>query len=97
MVRYEDVIVEPRRTLGQVLDHIGVDSSGPVVDGILDRADEENVHTASHRTSTDTAASIGRWRRDLDPHLRERANEVFAQLLPELGYEVADTTARPVE
>ena len=39
-----------------------------------------------HKTTPNLAASIGRWRTDLDDGLREAAEDAFGKALAELGY-----------
>jgi hypothetical protein len=42
---------------------------------------------ARHKTSSDEAASIGRWRTDLPPALQDACDEAFAESLAAFGYE----------
>ncbi len=87
LVRYEDLILEPEATLGAILAYLDVDSSPDTVADVVRRARTTSEEMqAAHRTSTDPAASIGRWRRDLSPELQAACEEAFADLLPEFGY-----------
>lgn len=90
VIRYEDLVTEPAATLERILGHLGVDDSPAAVQATLDGADDRAEELASaHRTSTDTGASIGRWRTDLEPDLRARTTEIFAPVLERLGYDTA--------
>jgi hypothetical protein len=42
--------------------------------------------TERHSTSPDAEASIGRWRRDLDPELQRACHEAFGEALEVFGY-----------
>jgi hypothetical protein len=88
LLRYEDLVREPRSTAAHVCEHIGVASDDRTIDTVLaDAASIPEEIQASHRTSGTAAASVGRWRRDLDPRLRDLCNDVFAEALEEFGYE----------
>jgi hypothetical protein len=88
LVRYEDLILEPERTLTSLLAWLGVESTPPVVREMLDSAHRETPQMRAHRTSPSASESIGRWKQDLSPELREQATDVFADALAEFGYEV---------
>jgi hypothetical protein len=87
LVRYEDLILEPDETLGELLGWLGVDRTPALVAGMRAAASTDTVQMRDHRTSPDVASSIGRWKRDLPPGLRERTCEVFEGLLTSFGYE----------
>ena len=88
LVRYEDVIVNPARTLREVLEQVGLDSSEDRVADMLSRAAEPIPGMEVHRTSGGgQEASIGRWQRDLEPRLQEVCSEAFAAALAGFGYE----------
>ena len=40
-----------------------------------------------HRTTDSVEASVGRWRRDLEPSLQELCADAFGETLYEFGYE----------
>jgi hypothetical protein len=43
-----------------------------------------------HMTAGSAAASIGRWRRDLDPELAERCDAILSPVVADFGYAVAE-------
>jgi hypothetical protein len=88
LLRYEDLIQEPRRVLGELLEFLNVDSTTESLEATLDRASQETTHLDVHRTTGQPGASIGRWRRDLSPELAGICNEVLAPVLTEFGYSV---------
>lgn len=87
LLRYEDLVTDPVPTLERVFREIGV---GPeAAAATLERARALTPDAQKqHSTSADAAASIGRWRRDLDPALRDLANAEFGDALDRFGYEV---------
>ncbi len=88
LVRYEDLIAEPERTLAGVLDHAGLDASGSRVEEVLSNASQEIPGMAGHATAAGgPAGSIGRWRHELGPELRSACDAAFAEALSEFGYE----------
>jgi hypothetical protein len=100
LVRYETLITEPARTLGEILGHLGLTRTPDAVAAVLDAAGATTPELDAHRTSADPAASIGRWRSDLakvHPDLPERCAELFSPLLAELGYSTAFPRARRME
>ena len=89
LVRYEDLILDPAATLRGVLEHAGLESSGRLVEDMLVRAAEPAPGMSVHRTAAEPQASIGRWRRELDPHLQEVCARAFGAAPAEFGYEPA--------
>jgi hypothetical protein len=87
LVRYEDLIAAPAKTLQAVLDHVGVDGSAGRVDDMLAQAAKPIPGMAGHRTAGDQAASIGRWRKELEPGMRDACDAAFGEALGEFGYE----------
>jgi hypothetical protein len=87
LVRYEDLILEPRRTLMGILEFLGVDAGAEAVIETLRLANQPNELLDGHRTVSDPAQTIGRWRRDLPPDLAAECNEILAPVLAEFGYE----------
>jgi hypothetical protein len=86
LLRYEDLVLQPKRTLTELTDYLELESGPETIDDVLDRAARQAASTESHRTTPDANSSIGRWRHDLSPELIE----VFAELDPllaEFGYE----------
>ena len=90
LVRYEDLILNPGPTLRGVLRQAGLESTGARVQDMLARAGEAMPGMAEHMTTSGgPQASIGRWRRDLEPRLQAVCDEAFAEPLAEFGYEPA--------
>jgi hypothetical protein len=86
LVRYEDLVLEPRRTLADILAHLGLPHDESTVDLTLDRAREAGSGLDAHRTAADALSSIGRWGHDLDPSLIALCEREFAEVLEEFGY-----------
>ena len=95
LVRYEDLILKPTRTLARLLRYVGVESGDAIVRATLDRALSGTAHMNQHRTTGDQAASIGRWRSDLPPALADLAQQALGPILAEFGYDLSvDPAAR---
>jgi acyl carrier protein len=87
VIRYEDLVREPvptRRALSRFLD----------LDLLSQLEAETEAIPDSHRTSSDPAASIGRWRNDLTPHQIEACEVVFGTLLRDYNYELSAPSGR---
>jgi hypothetical protein len=84
LMRYEDLVLQPTKTLEPLLDFIGLD--GSLAPDVVDRASVAATGMDHHMTAPSATASIGRWRRDLEPQLIERCDELLAPLLAEFGY-----------
>jgi hypothetical protein len=87
LLRYEDLVREPARTLTTLLHYLEIDSGAEVVDGILQRASLETTAMNQHRTSRTAADSIGRWQRELPANLRDLFVSECAETLAQLGYQ----------
>ncbi len=86
LVRYEDLVLEPERTLAGILRYLALEPDHETVQGMIGRASRETSLLDAHRTVDDPRASIGRWRRDLPPDLAELSNIVFGPALNAFGY-----------
>jgi hypothetical protein len=96
LVRYEDLILRPTETLTALLEYLEIGSARETVQEVLTVGSEEvlrlpgSSHEASelraHRTVAEPRATIGRWRREGDPALRDLSGEVFGEALREFGY-----------
>lgn len=87
LVRYEDIILKPRETLATTLAQLGIEASDATLTSMIDRAAHLVPEAEQHRTSADPARSIGRWRTDLSPALRDLCTKTFANVLQEFGYD----------
>jgi hypothetical protein len=86
LIRYEDMVRQPKETLTGLLDYLELDSTPDTVDEILRQALEETSQVGHHRTSSDAGDSIGRWRHERDEQFRALCQEAFADALAEFGY-----------
>ena len=87
LVRYEDIILKPHETLATTLGDLGLHASDATITSMIEHAANIAPEADQHRTSADPARSIGRWRTDLSPELRELCTRTFAHVLGEFGYE----------
>jgi hypothetical protein len=87
LVRYEDLVLKPEHTVGEVLRYLEVDSTGAIVSAMLDHLREELPELAQHHTSESPRASVGRWRRELDPELARLCARSLGPALSAFGYE----------
>ncbi len=88
LIRYEDLITNPRETLRGVLDYLELDAAETTILGMLERASAENPDMTRHLTSTDVSTSLGRWKSSLTPELQLVANSAFGDVLEQFGYQV---------
>jgi hypothetical protein len=96
LIRYEDLILQPKETLTAMLEYLELDSTPATVDQVLAFGSEEILRlpgaaqevseVRGHRTVADPRASIGRWRADTDASFRDLSQEVFGEALEEFGY-----------
>lgn len=94
LLRYEDLISDPRGTLTSVFRHLQVDHDDAVVDEVLSEAMAMTpAAQAAHRTAPSAAESVGRWRRDLKPELLEACEDAFADALDQFGYDLSGLEA----
>jgi hypothetical protein len=88
LLRYEDLIRRPEESLRGVLDYLELDGDPTGIRHTLKQAARTMPEAQQqHRTSQDPLASIGRWRRDLNPALQEACQEAFPELLGAFGYD----------
>lgn len=83
LLRYEELVSETERTLENLMDYLGFETD---VQGLVERARVPTPALISHRTVADAAASIGRWKRNLEPSLREICDVAFREALTAFGY-----------
>lgn len=88
LVRYEDLVLDPERTLVSLTEHIGLASDAATIDGVIARASGHEGAMERHRTSRDPASSIGRWREELPEGLVEVCREAFGDALEAFGYDL---------
>jgi hypothetical protein len=86
LVRYEDLIAQPKETLATVLNYLGLPADGAQIDEMIGRASVDTPDFEWHRTAPSVIDSVGRWRRDLSPELQAICQEAFGPALAEFGY-----------
>ncbi|TMB90758.1 MAG: sulfotransferase [Chloroflexi bacterium] len=85
LVRYEDLVRCPQESLARILQHLGLDVSPKIIQGMLDSV-AATPELQGHRTSQDAESSIGRWRVDMEPRLQQVCQASLAEALAEFGY-----------
>lgn len=89
LLHYEDLILEPQKTLSIILDYLQLDNSPMMVQQLLrDATQDHNQLMQKHRTSVDVKSSIGRWRQDLTPAQQALVNDKFGIYLEMFGYDL---------
>jgi hypothetical protein len=87
VLRYEELVAEPRAALTGLLEYLGVDARNAAVARMLEALGTEMPELARHATSASPDASIGRWRSELDEDLRRACEQSFGEALATFGYE----------
>lgn len=87
LVRYEDLVLDPESALTGLFEHIGLPSDPELVAETVRQARESTAGMHHHRTTSDPAASIGRWREDLPEEIVAVCDEELGDLLLKFGYE----------
>jgi hypothetical protein len=92
LIRYEDLVLSPNDVLPGLFAYLGVDASAETVAQVVaDGARLDPELEDAHRTSAPAEASVGRWRRDLDPALARVCEEELQHVLTAFGYATVDT------
>ena len=87
LLRYEDLISEPRSTLAGVFEYLELDASDAMLDRVLaDGFGLDDGRRRKHGTTADPSRSVGRWREDLSPDLQQVCEETFAPAMAAFGY-----------
>jgi hypothetical protein len=86
LLRYEDLILEPRETARGLLEYLGLDSGTDGAETMLAALTERSDKTEWHRTTADSRRSIGRWRTDLNEELQRVCETALGPALEEFGY-----------
>ena len=87
IVRYEDLVTAPVTTLAGILSHVGISARPAVVERCVKAATTVTPELTAHRTSSEVATSIGRYRDEFSPALLEAADAAFGPALDEFGYD----------
>lgn len=88
LIRYEELITEPVATLEPALEFLGLDPAG--APAMAEKAAVSTGGMDHHMTAGSAAASIGRWRRDLEPELAERCDAILSPVVADFGYAAAE-------
>lgn len=89
LLRYEDLILDPRAAIERALTHLGLDTRDSQTDLLLETANRTRTQAhLNHQTAVSPESSIGRWQRELPPDLRAACNDAYDDVLLELGYPV---------
>ncbi len=83
LVRYEDLVADPRAQLQRVLDHLELPLQSLTAKDLA-----QGTLFAAHGTSNSVAASVGRWRRDLPHDEGEFLTRELGDLLTGFGYDL---------
>ncbi|HEX6457216.1 MAG TPA: sulfotransferase [Solirubrobacterales bacterium] len=89
LVRYEELVLDPEPALTALFEQLGLASGEEVVAETVRLAQEGTASMDHHRTTSDPAASIGRWHEDLPGEIAAVCNEELGPLLAEFGYEAS--------
>ncbi len=90
LMRYEDLITDPRTELARVFRHLGLDAKRRTVDKVIEDTHAMNpAAQARHRTASTPRDSIQRFRSELEPEVIALCDEVFARSLAAFGYSPA--------
>jgi hypothetical protein len=87
LLRYEDLVAEPRVWLRRLTDYAGIDSSDAAIDRMIAAATVETAESRAHKTTASWAGSTGRYLRDMSPEMRRFCAEEGGEVLEVLGYQ----------
>lgn len=83
LVRYEDLVADTSGTLATLLENLDLDPSPAAA---MAAAATDQTVQARHGTSSDAAASVAKWRRELRDDLADLATEAMHESLATFGY-----------
>jgi hypothetical protein len=86
LVRYEDIVLDPYPTVEALLSYLDLDAGSRSVEEMASVLSQSGQKLQHHRTTQGRDASIGRWRRDLDPDQLELVEREFGPALEGFGY-----------
>lgn len=88
LLHYEDLILEPEKTLADLLSYLKLDNSPAVIQRLLKDASKDNNNSLmeGHRTSSDIKSSVGRWRKELSREQQNLLHDKFGEYLTLFGY-----------
>jgi hypothetical protein len=85
LLRYEDLVLQPRDAVAGMLDYLGLDAPARTIDAMV--ASLQNPQSDVHRTIAAAEHSIGRWRQDLPAEVQEACADALGPALRQFGYE----------
>jgi len=88
LVRYEDLISDPQKSLKNILDYLDLDSDKEVIDTMLKNAQKSSKSFRSHITAESPKSSIGRWKRDMSQDLQRACCKAFQEFFEMFGYKM---------
>ena len=88
LLHYEDLILNPEKTLIDLLNYLQLNNSAETIRQMLSKAKQDSVSMQEHRTSVDIQSSIGRWKKELNAHQKTLIHERFGKYLEAFGYEL---------
>ncbi len=86
VLRYEDMVLAPSETFSALLEYLALPRDAEVLAGMADAVERRDHNVDSHRTVPDAVASVGRWRRDLEPDVAATATDELRAALDAFGY-----------
>ncbi len=87
LVRYEELILQPKSVLGSVCRSLAVEDSDDMIISILEEAAVTTAGMTAHRTTPDSLSSVGRWRVDMTDEQKSIASESLGEVLEAFGYD----------
>jgi hypothetical protein len=86
LVRYEDLVTDTARTLTDLLDYVGAESSEEVIEAMISGGVSSEA-LGVHMTAPSVAATVGRWRSDLNESVQRQFERSYAEVFAEFGYD----------
>jgi hypothetical protein len=87
MVHYEELLADTPGTMRRVLDHVHLDVPSQALDSVVERYKASNRENWQHSLHFNQGV-VGRWRQRFTPAERELSCDLFAEFLPQMGYEL---------
>jgi hypothetical protein len=88
LVRYEDLILAPETTLGELFSYLEIEADPGTIRQVIEGANASRPHVQrAHQTSASVARSVGRWKDELSSEQKAICHETFGDVLDAFGYE----------
>jgi hypothetical protein len=88
LLRYEDLILQPFEAMKGLLEYLHLENDDLTLHSMMNDAMQFSKELEEHRTTETPLSSVGRWSRELSPHLQALANQEFGEMLTAYGYGV---------